>query len=44
MDQAVQPWMVLDLQGPKASSVAKGLPDPDVTSSWRKKGKAELAW
>ncbi|MXQ84833.1 hypothetical protein E5288_WYG021484 [Bos mutus] len=33
--------LLLDLQGPRAYRVAAKRPEPDVTSSWRKQGKAE---
>ena len=32
---------LLDLQGPRAYRVAAERPEPDMTSSWRKQGKAE---
>ncbi|XP_040104499.1 myoneurin isoform X2 [Oryx dammah] len=33
--------LLLDLQGPRAYRVRTERPEPDVTSSWRKQGKAE---
>lgn len=41
VSQLVQPMPVLDLHGPRASCIATGRPEADVTSPWRKKGEAE---
>ncbi|XP_023479050.2 myoneurin isoform X2 [Equus caballus] len=41
MGQAVSPRPASDLHGPRASCVATGRPEPEVTSPWRKKGEAE---